>query len=374
MIDPCVFMDTDGRAYLYYGGGGNCAGVKLKPDMTEIDGEPQPMTGLEDFHEATWVFKRNGVYYLTYSDNNPGANRMRYATSDKPLGPWTYKGIYLDPTDCDTSHGSVVEYKGQWYQFYHNCVLSGQGNLRSICVDRLDFDANGNILKVVQTTNGVPAVGSDPAPGTNAIRYEAESGKVGNGAIIADDDAASGGHCVQNLHLADSYLRFDHIDGGTNGGRATLHLHYASAESGKLRLNVNGVDYSFINTFATGGWSEFTGDAYETVPLQAGATNVIQFTGGNGGVNVDDLTVTPLPAPPAALRMQTSDGGWGVRTNQFGFNITGEDGVVRVEACTNLAQPDWVPVATNTIAAGVAHFSDPQWTHFRGRFYRLVGP
>ena len=68
MIDPAVFMDTDGQFYLYYGGGGHCAGVKLKPDMTEIDGDPQPMTGLTDFHEATWVFKRNGIYYLTYAD------------------------------------------------------------------------------------------------------------------------------------------------------------------------------------------------------------------------------------------------------------------------------------------------------------------
>ena len=89
MIDPAVFVDTDGQAYLYYGGGGNCAGVKLKPNMTEIDGDVQAMINLVDFHEATWVFKRNGIYYLTYADNNPGANRMRYATSSGPLGPWT---------------------------------------------------------------------------------------------------------------------------------------------------------------------------------------------------------------------------------------------------------------------------------------------
>jgi beta-xylosidase len=302
MIDPCVFMDTDGQAYLYYGGGAHCAGVKLKPNMTEVDGKPQPMTGLEDFHEATWVFKRNGIYYLTYADNNPGANRMRYATSANPLGPWTYKGIYLDPTDCDTSHGSVVKYKGQWYQFYHNCVLSGRGNLRSICVDKLEFDAEGNILKVIQTTNGVPAVGPAPAPNTNAVQYEAESGSVGNGATIADDGAASGGKCVQNLHLPGSYLQFNAIDGGNNGCRATINIHYASADKAKLRMTVNGVDYSFINTFSTGGWEVFTGDAYETVPLQAGTTNVIRFAGGNGGLNVDYITATPLPTPRPASK------------------------------------------------------------------------
>lgn len=151
MIDPCVFIDDDGQAYFYYGGGSKCEGAKLKDNMMELDGEFQPMEGLEDFHEATWVFKRNGIYYLTYADNNRGNNRLRYAMSNNPLGPWEYKGIYLEPTGCDTSHGSVVEYKGQWYAFYHNKSISGQGNLRSICVDKLYFNEDGTIQTVIQT-------------------------------------------------------------------------------------------------------------------------------------------------------------------------------------------------------------------------------
>lgn len=151
MIDPAVFVDDDGQAYLYYGGGGKCQGGKLKDNMVEVDGSMQNMEGLKDFHEASWVFKRNGIYYLTYSDNQKGANRLHYAISKNPLGPWEHKGVYLDPTGCDTSHGSVVEYKGQWYAFYHNQALSGQGNLRSICVDKLYFNPDGTIQKVVQT-------------------------------------------------------------------------------------------------------------------------------------------------------------------------------------------------------------------------------
>jgi arabinoxylan arabinofuranohydrolase len=155
MIDPCVFVDTDGQAYFYYGGGGRCVGTKLKSNMTEIAEPLKTMEGLQDFHEATWVFKRNNIYYLTYADNHTidrkGANRLNYATSNNPLGPWTYGGVYLDPTGCDTSHGSVVEYKGQWYAFYHNSVLSGRGNLRSVCVDKLYFNPDGSIQKVVQT-------------------------------------------------------------------------------------------------------------------------------------------------------------------------------------------------------------------------------
>ena len=158
MIDPCVFTDDDGQTYFYYGGGGRCAGAKLKDNMIELAEPLTFMEGLHDFHEAAWVFKRNGVYYLTYSDNHRpngrDANRLNYATSDSPLGPWTYRGIYLNPTDCNTSHGSVVEYKGQWYAFYHNSVLSGQGNLRSICYDKLYFNPDGSIQQVVQTLDG----------------------------------------------------------------------------------------------------------------------------------------------------------------------------------------------------------------------------
>lgn len=151
MIDPCVFVDDDGQAYFYYGGGGKCQGAKLKDNMMELDGDLQEMKGLEDFHEATWVFKRNGIYYLTYADNNRGQNQLRYAVSNHPLGPWKSKGVYLKPTGCDTSHGSVVEYKGQWYAFYHNSSISGKGNLRSICVDKLYFNEDGTIQTVAQT-------------------------------------------------------------------------------------------------------------------------------------------------------------------------------------------------------------------------------
>jgi alpha-L-fucosidase 2 len=152
MIDPCVFIDDDGQTYFYYGGGSRCMGAKLKDNMIELDGTLSEMTGLDDFHEATWVHKRNGIYYLSYADNNRGGNRLKYATSKNPLGPWKYQGVYLETTGSGTNHGSIVEYKGQWYAFYHNCDLSGQGNLRSICYDKLSYNPDGTIQKVMQTT------------------------------------------------------------------------------------------------------------------------------------------------------------------------------------------------------------------------------
>jgi beta-xylosidase len=293
MIDPAVFIDGDGQAYIYFGGGGHCKGTKLKANMTELDGALQDMTGLMDFHEATWVFKRNAIYYLTYADNHPRNNQMRYATSTNALGPWTYKGVYLQPTDCDTTHGSVVEYKGQWYQFYHNCNISGHGNLRSVCVDKLNFNDDGTIQTVVQTKEGVPAVGAALTPNPSTVKYSAESAITADGAQIEDDAAAVGGKCVRQLHLENASLQFNQVGCG-HGGRTTIAIHYATADNAKLKLIVNGEDYSFLNTPATGGWDHYTGQASLTVPLGTSNTNIIRIIGGHGGVNVDYMSVSPL--------------------------------------------------------------------------------
>lgn len=160
LIDPCVFVDDDGQAYIYNGGGGTCKGGRLKDNMMELDGAMRTMEGLVDFHEATWIHKYNGVYYLSYSDNHEpgqegvaGWNRMHYAISDHPLGPWKHMGIYMQPTRPETgvtNHGSIVQYKGQWFAFYHNSALSGDPWLRSVCVDRLYHNADGTIRMVEQ--------------------------------------------------------------------------------------------------------------------------------------------------------------------------------------------------------------------------------
>jgi beta-xylosidase len=157
MIDPCVFIDDDGQAYLYYGGPNNPTVVKLKENMIEIDGEQQLLEGLDNFKEGLWVFKRKGIYYAIYPDTTKPANEMRYAMSDSPFGPFTPKGVFLEGSDVITTHGSIVEYKGQWYLFYHNGALSGgKASNRSICFDKVTFNENGTINKVEQSPNVVP--------------------------------------------------------------------------------------------------------------------------------------------------------------------------------------------------------------------------
>lgn len=151
MIDPCVFIDDDGQAYFYYGGGSHCYGARMSENMTALAEPLRDMEGLVDFHEAAWVHKYNGKYYLSYADNRNNANQMRYAMSDSPLGPWEHKGVILNPTSCSMSHGSIVEFKGNWYLLYHNSDLSGgRPELRSICIDRLHYNPDGTIQRVIQ--------------------------------------------------------------------------------------------------------------------------------------------------------------------------------------------------------------------------------
>ncbi|RKP49974.1 hypothetical protein D7Z26_19345 [Cohnella endophytica] len=291
MIDPCVLVDDDGRAYMYYGGGSRCAGGELNEDMISLKGEMRDMVGLEDFHEAAWVFKRNGLYYLTYSDNLDNLNRMRYATSSNPLGPWTYRGIFLEPTGCSTSHGSVAEFKGKWYMFYHNQAISDQGNLRSVCIDELFFNEDGTIRTVAQTTEGVRPVAPAPTPNPDDITYLAVDAIMGGG---ARSGTIGQGKSFVNVTEADAFVQFDQVDGG-QGGRTALYIRYATAERwAKLHLTVNGEDLSLLNVLSSGGETELSGRASITVRLKPGCGNVIRLTGGNGSVNLESITVSPF--------------------------------------------------------------------------------
>lgn len=294
-IDPAVFIDDDGQAYLYIGGGGVSEGGKLSGDMVEMEAPMQPMQGLVDFHEATWLHKRNGTYYFSYSDNTSPRNQMRYATSSSPLGPWTYRGIILDPTNDAVSHGSIVEYLGQWYLFYLTADISQQDWLRSVSVDRLEYNSDGTIQLVTPTSMGVPSVGP-PEVRPVIGKYEAEDGKITIATVMADP-AASGGKSVGGFGTAGAQVQFLNVDAGP-GGRTTLHVYFATnaptspTDWPKLHLTVNGEDYSFINTPPTGGFSTYTGHAYVTVPMTAGQTNTITLANGDEDLNVDYITTT----------------------------------------------------------------------------------
>jgi hypothetical protein len=167
-VDPAVFIDTDGKAYMYFGGAGMGGQTtpwvaKLDNTMKQFDGEPQRIAGADYWFEACWMSKIGNTYYLSYStgSNHPEyreRSAIAYATADNPMGPFKYRGVVNGYVSGWTNHQSMVEYKGQWYFFYHNADLSG-GNTtqRSICADYLHINDDGTLSKVVQTKQGVGA-------------------------------------------------------------------------------------------------------------------------------------------------------------------------------------------------------------------------
>lgn len=181
-IDPAVFVDDDGRAYMYFGGlwGGqlqnwrtgkydarsalpgsdeNALGprfAKLSADMLSFDGAVTEISIVDGAHrplkqgdnqrrffEGVWLHKYNGTYYLSYSTGD--THYLVYATANTPRGPFTYQGRLLNPVAGWTTHHSIVEYDGKWYLFYHDDSLSGVDNKRSVKLMELTHGADGSI-------------------------------------------------------------------------------------------------------------------------------------------------------------------------------------------------------------------------------------
>ena len=119
-------------------------------DVIVIDKDGQPLKAGDPhrFFEASWMHKYNGKYYFSYSTGD--SHFLCYAIGDNPYGPFIYQGVILDPVVGWTTHHSIVEYKGEWFLFYHDCVPSNDvTHLRSLKVQRLFYNADGTIQKVV---------------------------------------------------------------------------------------------------------------------------------------------------------------------------------------------------------------------------------
>ncbi len=182
-MDPAVFVDTDGQAYMYFGGiwggqlqrwasgsyvpkdtypandqpaltpkiakmNGDMLGFAEKPrDVRILDEQGQPLkTGdnARRFFEASWLHKYKGKYYFSYSTGD--THFIVYGTGDSPYGPFTYRGRILEPVLGWTNHHSIVEFKGKWYLFYHDCQLSnGKTHLRNVKVTELKYRDDGSI-------------------------------------------------------------------------------------------------------------------------------------------------------------------------------------------------------------------------------------
>lgn len=185
-IDPCAFVDTDGQAYLYFGGlwGGQLqnwqTGVfvadagepaatepalgprvaRLSADMLSLAGPVQEVSILSPegrpllagdharrYFEGVWMHRYNGGYYLSYSTGN--THFIAYATGDSPTGPFVFRGYILPPVLGWTTQHSIVAFQGQWYLFYHDSSLSGgANNKRCVKVAPLFYQADGSIQPI----------------------------------------------------------------------------------------------------------------------------------------------------------------------------------------------------------------------------------
>ncbi len=158
-IDPNVFIDKDGQAYLYWSQG-NIYGAKLKPNMLELDSEVKTLGELptKGLKEGPYLFERKGIYYLTYPHVENKTERLEYAICDNPLGPFKFAGVIMDESasGCWTNHHSFIDFKNQWYLFYHDKDYSPKfDKARSIRADSLFFNADGTIKKVIPTLRGI---------------------------------------------------------------------------------------------------------------------------------------------------------------------------------------------------------------------------
>jgi arabinoxylan arabinofuranohydrolase len=200
-FDPAVFLDDDGAAYLYFGGGipaENYANprsarvVRLNDDMVSIQGVPMEID-LPYFFESLDMVKRGDTYYLSYCSNfqavsgedTPGVAQIAYMTAKNPMGPFTYGGIVLrNPYDffgviLNNNHHSLCRFKGKWYILYHATLVSdargyrnvkgGQVNYRSPHINKLEFTPDGGIIEVTGDRKGVPQmIPLDPYAWTDA--------------------------------------------------------------------------------------------------------------------------------------------------------------------------------------------------------------
>lgn len=279
-IDPTVFIDSDGQAYMYWGNG-TLWYVKLNEDMTSYSGgivtcNPKP-TG---FTEGPWFYKRENLYYMIYAGMGGSNENIQYATSSAPIGPWTAKGVIMQSGTCFTNHPGVCDYKGKSYFFYHNSALPGGGTFkRSVCLETLTYKSDGSIEAMTMNKNSPDQAGTF----TPFDTVEAETFNVAGG--VETEVCSEGGMHVTSIENGD-YIKVKGVDFGT--GSALFEARVASGSSGgKIELRLGSQTGTLIGTCTVGS----TGGAQNwqtkscTVSGASGKHDLfLTFSGGSGSL------------------------------------------------------------------------------------------
>jgi len=296
-IDPCVLLASDGNAYLFWGNG-RCA--KLDPSMTKL-AEDNPKTtmkwgnrememvgvdclkGLPNRQaEGPFAFEANGWFYLTYPYVQENTEVLGYAMSKNPMGPYEYKGIIMarSGNECWTNHHSFVQYKGQWYLFYHHNDYSPSFDKnRSVRIDKVRFNPDGTIEQVIPTFRGV---GVTPASAQIQMDRYSAIYHVATGIDFLDPEKPFDGWFV-HLGRTDCWVRYDEIDFG-EAEPASVSFRYRADKGAKVSLWLS--DNDTLGTYelpASAGWKEFS------APLTSSTTGIknLKLRVDEGGLDLD---------------------------------------------------------------------------------------
>ncbi|WP_437673904.1 glycoside hydrolase family 43 protein [Sorangium sp. So ce131] len=273
-IDPTVFVDDDGQAYMYWGNG-TLRYVKLNSDMISTSGSITNVS-LSGFTEGPWFYKRGSLYYLVYAAI-AGSEKISYATSNSPTGPWTVRGDIMGAGRTFTNHAGIVDYKGHSYFFYHNSALPGGGDFkRSVCVEEFTYGADGSIPALTMTTQGPAAVATlDPFK-----QVEAETIAFSSGLKTEVCTDTGAGMNVTSISNGD-YIKVKNVD--FLDGVTSFEARVSSAASNaKIELHLDSQDGTLLGTCDVSGASSWT---TKTCAVSGGSGKhdlFLKFVGGNG--------------------------------------------------------------------------------------------
>jgi hypothetical protein len=285
-IDPCTFIDKDGQAYIYYSLNKIFA-AKLKDNMLELASEPKVIADLpaQGLIEGPFLFERKGLYYMTYPHVQNKIERLEYAIADNPMGPFKVAGVLMDesPTGCWTIHQSVIEFKNQWYLFYHNNDLSPKFDKnRSVKVDSLFFNEDGTIRKVTPTLRGVGL--SDPTKEIQIDRYSS-IGKIGTSIDFLDSlNTFKGWKTI--LGTKDAWVQYNAVDFG-NGNLKSVQVKTSSQTGSILQIRLDkkdGILLSEVKVPKSKGW--ITVEA-KLLKSEKGKHNLVVILKDNNPVEID---------------------------------------------------------------------------------------
>jgi len=237
-IDPCVFIDKDGQAYIYYSLNRIFA-AKLKDNMLELATEPVVIGDLptKGLVEGPYLFERNGIYYMTYPHVQNKTERLEYAISNNPMGPFKVTGVIMDesPTGCWTNHHSLIEYNGQWYMFYHHNDYSPKFDKnRSVRIDSLFFNSDGTIIKVIPTLRGVGLTKA-----TKEIQIDRYSQISDKGASIDFLDSLNTFKGWKTVFSANgAWIKYNSVDFGRKKAK-TVAVRVSSKNGGIIQIRLN---------------------------------------------------------------------------------------------------------------------------------------